>query len=78
MVHAEYPYGSKNVPINLSPIRKSFVPLFFFSNLTNLSSGKFNVGVSATVKVTLKNGAFREDVGYGCVDGMRLLIAFSL
>ncbi|KAL5263381.1 hypothetical protein ACHWQZ_G008674 [Mnemiopsis leidyi] len=34
-------------------------------------AGKFNVGVSATVKVTLKNGSFREDVGYGCVDGMR-------
>ncbi|XP_063694518.1 DNA repair protein RAD52 homolog isoform X2 [Bolinopsis microptera] len=34
-------------------------------------AGKFNVGVSATVKVTLKNGCFREDVGYGCVDGMR-------
>ena len=73
-MHAGYPHESKNVPINLSLTRNSFVDcsfLSFFLNLTNLSSGKFNVGVSATVKVTLKNGAFREDVGYGCVDGMR-------
>jgi len=57
---------------------KVFCSIIIFPNLTNLSSGKFNVGVSATVKVTLKNGAFREDVGYGCVDGMRFLIALSL
>ena len=73
-MHAGYPHESKNVPINCSLTRNSFVDCSFLSfslNLTNLSSGKFNVGVSATVKVTLKNGAFREDVGYGCVDGMR-------
>ena len=40
-------------------------------NRPNSLPGKFSVGVSATVKVTLKNGCFREDVGYGCVDGMR-------
>jgi hypothetical protein len=29
-------------------------------------NGRFNVGVTAVIRVTLKDGTFREDVGYGC------------
>jgi hypothetical protein len=31
----------------------------------NVAQGRFYVGVSATVKVQLKDGAFHEDIGYG-------------
>ncbi|XP_076468767.1 uncharacterized protein LOC143299446 [Babylonia areolata] len=34
-------------------------------------NGKFYVGVSALVKVQLKDGSFHEDVGYGVSEGMR-------
>ncbi|XP_070192883.1 DNA repair protein RAD52 homolog isoform X2 [Littorina saxatilis] len=34
-------------------------------------NGKFYVGVSALVKIQLKDGAFHEDVGYGVSEGMR-------
>jgi len=33
--------------------------------------GKFFVGTSATVKVSLKDGSYHEDVGYGVCEGMR-------
>ncbi len=33
--------------------------------------GRFYVGVWAQVRVTLRDGAFREDVGYGVSEGMR-------
>ena len=33
--------------------------------------GKFFVGTTATVKVSLKDGSYHEDVGYGVVEGMR-------
>ena len=33
--------------------------------------GKFFVGVSAIVKVLLKDGVFHEDIGYGVSEGMR-------
>jgi len=35
------------------------------------SQGKFFVGVSAIVKVQLKDGVFHEDIGYGVSEGMR-------
>ncbi|XP_023154088.2 DNA repair protein RAD52 homolog [Amphiprion ocellaris] len=34
-------------------------------------NGKFYVGVSAFVKVQLKDGAFHEDVGYGVSEGLK-------
>ncbi|XP_059151056.1 DNA repair protein RAD52 homolog [Physella acuta] len=34
-------------------------------------NGKFYVGVSALVKVQLKDGVFHEDVGYGVSEGMK-------
>ena len=33
--------------------------------------GKFFVGTTATVKVSLKDGSYHEDVGYGVSEGMR-------
>eukprot|EP01113_Clastostelium_recurvatum_P000269 TRINITY_DN10122_c0_g1_i1.p1 TRINITY_DN10122_c0_g1~~TRINITY_DN10122_c0_g1_i1.p1 ORF type:complete len:130 (-),score=16.38 TRINITY_DN10122_c0_g1_i1:415-777(-) len=33
------------------------------------ASGKVRVGMSAIVRVTLKDGTFREDLGYGSSDG---------
>jgi len=33
--------------------------------------GKYYVGVSAFVRVQLKDGAFHEDIGYGVSEGMR-------
>jgi len=35
------------------------------------NQGRFFVGVSATVRVQLKDGAFHEDIGYGASEGMR-------
>ena len=35
------------------------------------NNGKYYVGVSAHVRVTLRDGAFHEDVGYGTAEGMR-------
>ena len=32
---------------------------------------KYYVGVSSTVRVELKDGAFHEDVGYGVCEGMK-------
>ncbi|KAM4553414.1 DNA repair protein RAD52 homolog [Fundulus diaphanus] len=40
-------------------------------DFVDLINGKFYVGVSAFVKVQLKDGAFHEDVGYGVSEGMR-------
>ncbi|KAK5867562.1 hypothetical protein PBY51_012037 [Eleginops maclovinus] len=37
----------------------------------DITNGKFYVGVSAFVKVMLKDGAFHEDVGYGVSEGMK-------
>lgn len=31
-------------------------------------SGRYNIGLSATVRVTLRDGTFHEDVGYGTMD----------
>mgnify|MGYP003362209474 CR=1 FL=1 len=33
--------------------------------------GKFSIGCSAIIRVTLNNGAYREDVGYGVVENER-------
>lgn len=32
---------------------------------------KFYVGVTATVRVELKDGAFHEDIGYGVCEGLK-------
>ncbi|KAF7224638.1 DNA repair protein RAD52 homolog [Nothobranchius furzeri] len=40
-------------------------------DFVDLINGKFNVGVSAFVKVQLKDGSFHEDVGYGVSEGLR-------
>ncbi|XP_069558136.1 DNA repair protein RAD52 homolog isoform X2 [Brachyistius frenatus] len=37
----------------------------------DLLNGKFYVGVSAFVKVQLKDGSFHEDVGYGVSEGLK-------
>ncbi|XP_031716733.1 DNA repair protein RAD52 homolog isoform X2 [Anarrhichthys ocellatus] len=37
----------------------------------DIINGKFYVGVSAFIKVQLKDGAFHEDVGYGVSEGLR-------
>lgn len=34
-------------------------------------NGKFSVGISVIVRVTLKDGTFREDIGYGGLDNAR-------
>ncbi|CAL1592115.1 unnamed protein product [Knipowitschia caucasica] len=40
-------------------------------DFVDIINGKFYVGVSAFVKVTLKDGAFHEDVGYGVSEGLK-------
>ncbi|XP_074534368.1 DNA repair protein RAD52 homolog [Halichoeres trimaculatus] len=40
-------------------------------DFVDLINGKFYVGVSAFIKVQLKDGAFHEDVGYGVSEGLR-------
>ncbi|XP_069018823.1 DNA repair protein RAD52 homolog isoform X3 [Embiotoca jacksoni] len=47
-------------------IRLSSLPDFI-----DLINGKFYVGVSAFVKVQLKDGSFHEDVGYGVSEGLK-------
>ncbi|XP_068459514.1 DNA repair protein RAD52 homolog [Clinocottus analis] len=37
----------------------------------DINNGKFYVGVSAFIKVQLKDGAFHEDVGYGVSEGLK-------
>lgn len=37
----------------------------------NEESKRFNVGVTAIVKVTLRDGVFHEDVGYGVLENSR-------
>nr|XP_019934469.1 PREDICTED: DNA repair protein RAD52 homolog isoform X1 [Paralichthys olivaceus] len=40
-------------------------------DFVDLVNGKFYVGVSAFIKVQLKDGAFHEDVGYGVSEGLK-------
>ncbi|KAM9753765.1 DNA repair protein RAD52 homolog [Menidia menidia] len=40
-------------------------------DFVDLVNGKFYVGVSAFVKVQLKDGAYHEDVGYGVSEGLK-------
>ncbi|XP_024911809.1 DNA repair protein RAD52 homolog isoform X2 [Cynoglossus semilaevis] len=40
-------------------------------DFVDLINGKFYVGVSAFIKVTLKDGAYHEDVGYGVSEGLK-------
>ncbi|XP_072291122.1 DNA repair protein RAD52 homolog isoform X2 [Eucyclogobius newberryi] len=40
-------------------------------DFVDIINGKFYVGVSAFIKVTLKDGAFHEDVGYGVSEGLK-------
>lgn len=35
------------------------------------SNGKFGVGISATIRVILKDGAYHEDIGYGSIENAR-------
>ena len=35
------------------------------------SAGKFSVGVTAIIRVTLRDGTFHEDTGYGGGDNIR-------
>lgn len=37
----------------------------------SVGDGKFNVGVSAIVRITLRNGSSHEDVGYGKIENCR-------
>lgn len=37
----------------------------------DINNGKFYVGVSAFIKVQLKDGSFHEDVGYGVSEGLK-------
>ena len=37
----------------------------------NEESKRYNVGVSAVIRVTLRDGAFHEDVGYGMLENSR-------
>uniref|UniRef100_A0A8D0GVP6 DNA repair protein RAD52 homolog n=1 Tax=Sphenodon punctatus TaxID=8508 RepID=A0A8D0GVP6_SPHPU len=40
-------------------------------DFVDLNNGKFYVGVSAFVKVQLKDGSYHEDVGYGVSEGLK-------
>ena len=48
-----------------------FCSLYCVARLYTIVQGKFYVGVSAFVRVQLKDGVFHEDVGYGVSEGMR-------
>lgn len=40
-------------------------------DFVDFNSGRFYVGVSSIVRVTLRDGTFHEDVGYGTSEGMK-------
>ena len=44
---------------------------FLFPDCIDQVDDKYYVGVSSTVRVELKDGAFHEDVGYGVCEGMK-------
>ena len=39
--------------------------IFFFPQIEESTKGRFTVGVTAVVKVMLKDGTYHEDVGFG-------------
>lgn len=43
----------------------------FIADFVDHYNGRYYVGVSAKVKVQLKDGVFHEDIGYGVCEGMR-------
>jgi hypothetical protein len=42
-----------------------------------LKDGKFNIGISVTVRVTLKDGTYHEDIGYGQMENAKKAQAFE-
>jgi DNA repair and recombination protein RAD52 len=63
----------------LSPFFPSFLFLLvlFFIFQVEETQGKFRVGVTAVVKVSLKDGTSHEDVGYGLAENPRKGIAIE-
>ncbi|KAI5819411.1 RAD52 DNA repair protein [Pyronema omphalodes] len=45
--------------------------------LDPLKDGKFNIGISVTVRVTLKDGTYHEDIGYGQMENAKKAQAFE-
>lgn len=43
----------------------------YIADFVDHYNGRYYVGVSAKVKVQLKDGVFHEDIGYGVCEGMR-------
>ncbi|KAG0434592.1 DNA repair and recombination protein RAD52 [Dictyocoela muelleri] len=37
----------------------------------DFNDGKFSIGISCQIRVTLKNGSYHEDVGFGSSDGQK-------
>lgn len=42
-----------------------------------MKDGKFNIGISVTVRVTLKDGTYHEDIGYGQMENAKKAQAFE-
>ncbi|KAJ3160863.1 DNA repair protein rad52 [Geranomyces michiganensis] len=40
-------------------------------DFVDVENGKVSTGISSIVRVTLKDGSYHEDVGYGCIDNAR-------
>lgn len=55
-------------PQNSSVFNFEFHPV---TDCVDQVDDKFYVGVSATVRVELKDGVFHEDIGYGVCEGLR-------
>ncbi|KAI8080079.1 DNA repair protein Rad52/59/22 [Halteromyces radiatus] len=49
-----------------SQVKESVVDFFDISD-----DGKINLGIATTVRVTLKDGTYHEDIGYGVADNMK-------
>ena len=45
--------------------------MFLFIDFIDHVHDKYYIGISAFVRVQLKDGAYHEDVGYGVSEGMR-------
>lgn len=54
--------------IILCPLVNDHLLIIILSQIEQNKNGKWNVGIAATIRVTLKDGSFHEDVGYGTME----------
>ena len=77
--HLSYPQKGKSlgylltvyICFNLPQILHEGLIGHFLSDFIDHYNDRYYVGVSSSVKVILRDGAFHEDIGYGVSEGMK-------